>query len=168
MSLSGRGCLGAAGAVLALAAGGLFAPAAETIPAAASPRTAPAPPAARAARVLNIDDTGKLRLLNASGAVLQEEGPATGTLVGTVKVRLTVHATIAAVFTITARGGGSIAGSAVATLHSSQRYSSFGGTLTVERGAGRYAHARGGGKLYGVIDRRTHALTVQTVGQLHY
>jgi hypothetical protein len=148
---SARHRLAAAGALLALALGGLFAPA-----------------AGGAARVLNIDDTGKLRLLNASGSVLQEEGPATGTLLGTVKVRLTVHATITAVFTITARGGGSIAGSGSAMLHSSQRYSSFGGSLSVERGTGRYAHARGAGRLYGVIDRRTHALTVQTVGQLHY
>lgn len=157
--MSARRWLAGAAAALALAAG--------AIPVVASRSTA-APAGARAARALNIDDTGHLRLLNASGSILSEVGPASGTLAGNVKVRLVVHATIAATFTIEARGGGSISGHGSATLHSSKRYSSFGGSLSVDRGTGRYAHAHGSGKLYGVIDRRTHALTVQTVGQLQY
>jgi hypothetical protein len=150
--------LGAAGSVLALATGVALTLALR----------APAAVPARAARVLKVDDTGHLRLLNASGSILKEEGPASGTLAGNVKVRLVVHATVAASFTIEARGGGSISGSGSATLHSSQRYSSFGGSLSVSHGTGRYADAHGTGKLYGVIDRRTDTLTVQTIGQLDY
>jgi hypothetical protein len=179
MNLSAGGRLRTAGAVLVLAGGGVSALVAARAPAAprassavpagrSASRTPAAPPAARQARVLSIDDTGKLHLLKASGAILQEEGPGTGTLAANIKVRLVVHATITATFTIEARGGGSIAGRAAATLHSSRRYSSFGGSLSVEHGTGRYAHAHGSWTLYGVIDRRTHALTVQTVGQLHY
>jgi hypothetical protein len=115
----------------------------------------------------SVNDTGHLRLLKAVGAVLLEEGKTTGTLPGTARVRLVVGASVSATFTITLRGG-SISGSGKASLHSSGRCASFGGTLTVSRGSGRYAKARGAGKLYGVIDRRTDAVTVQTVGTLRY
>ncbi len=70
-------------------------------------------------------------------------------------------------FTIQTKHG-TIYGSGSAALHSSGKYASFGGTLSVSHGTGSYAHARGSGKLYGVIDRRTSALTVQTAGTLSY
>ncbi len=126
----------------------------------------PAVPA-RSARTASVNDTGHLSLLNASGAVLNEQGPASGSLPGRVKVRLVVRANVTASFTIETRGG-SIIGHGSAVLHSSREYSSFGGSLSVDRGTGRYAHAGGVGKLYGVINRSSDALTVQTVGQLHY
>ncbi len=159
--------LGGAGAALALAACGAIAVTTSRAPAA--PATASrAPATARAARALSVDDTGHLRLLHASGSILQEEGPASGTFPGDVKVRLVVRATVTASFTIEPGAGGSIGGRGSATLHSTLRYSSFGGSLIVEHGTGRYAHAHGSGRLYGVIDRRTDALTVQTTGQLDY
>jgi hypothetical protein len=126
-----------------------------------------AAPAARTASALDVNDTGHLHLLHASGTLLVEEGPSTGTLPGTVKVRMTVGASVAATFTIASRAG-SIEGRGSATLHNSSRYASFDGTLSVSHGTGRYAHAHGSGKLYGVIDRRTHALIVQTIGTLDY
>jgi hypothetical protein len=147
------------GSVLALAAGANVAIAAPH---------APVGPRARTTRALSINDTGKLSLSNASGAILSELGPVSGTLPGTTKVRLDVGENVTASFTIYARGGGSITGHGVAALHSSGQYSSFGGTLTVTHGTGRYVHARGGGKLYGVINRRTDAVTVQTTGTLDY
>jgi hypothetical protein len=135
--------------------------------AAAVART-PAEPRARTAGTLSVDDTGNLHLLNASGAILSEEGPVSGTLPGSTKVRLNVGEDVTASFTIVSRDGGSIHGQGSAALHSSGRYSSFGGTLTVDGGSGRFAGAHGSGKLYGVIERRTDKLTVQTIGTLHY
>jgi hypothetical protein len=120
-----------------------------------------------AARSVSVDDTGHLHLLKAFGSVLLEEGYAGGTLAGQAKVRLTVGSTVIASFSIQTRHG-TIYGSGSAALHSSGRYASFGGTLSVARGTGSYARAHGAGKLYGVIDRRTSALTVQTVGTLSY
>jgi hypothetical protein len=136
----------------------------------ATPRTAGAggPPAARASRALNVRDEGRLRLVRESGSLLLEEGPATGTLPGTVKVRFDIGATISAQFTIYARGGGSISGHGSGALRSTSAYSTFGGKLTVTGGTGRYAHARGSGGLYGAIDRKTYALTVQAIGKLSY
>jgi hypothetical protein len=156
--------LAAAGAQVAIAgARAPQAPLAPTARALSGPLTA-----ARAAHALSVDDTGYLHLLNASGAILSEAGPVSGTLPGNTRVRLDVGANVTASFTIDSRGGGSIAGHGSAVLHSSGRYSSFGGTLLVEQGTGRYAHANGSGRLYGVIDRRTDEVTVQTIGTLHY
>jgi hypothetical protein len=168
LAIAIAGLLSAAVTLLPAPAGaeGNRAPAlvATTGPAAAASRRAHA----RTARVLSIDDTGHLNLLHASGAVLLEQGPTSGTLPGTVKVRMVVTADVQATFTITSSAGGSIEGHGVASLHSSGRYSSFAGTLSVTHGTGRFAHAHGTGRLYGVINRRTDALTVQTIGNLNY
>jgi hypothetical protein len=124
---------------------------------------------ARAARTLKVNDTGYLHLLHASGSILSEVGSVSGTLPGAASVRLDVGENVTATFTIHVRGGGSIVGHGSASLHSSGRYSSFGGTLSVTGGTGRFAHAHGAGKLYGVIERRSDSLTVQTrEGTLHY
>jgi hypothetical protein len=125
------------------------------------------PERAAASREQSVNDTGRLHLLKAFGSVLLEEGSAGGTLPGQANVRLVVGSTVTASFAIRARHG-TIYGSGHATLHSSGRYSSFAGTLSVSHGTGSYTHAHGSGKLYGVIDRRTSALTVQTVGTLRY
>jgi hypothetical protein len=40
--------------------------------------------------------------------------------------------------------------------------------MTITGGSGRYAHAHGGGELFGVYYRRSYALTVQAIGKLPY
>jgi hypothetical protein len=122
---------------------------------------------ARAAGSLRVNDTGHLRLLKSYGSTLIEQGSVSGTLPGQCHVHMTVGSIVNATFSIATRYG-TIYGSGRARLHSSGRYASFGGSLSVNYGTGRYARARGGGGLYGVIDRRTDALTVQTEGRLGY
>ena len=133
-----------------------------------APAAAGGVPLARAARELTVKDEGRLHLVRESGSMLLEEGAATGTLPGTVKVRFDVGPTITAQFTIYSRGGGSISGHGSGALRSTSEYSTFGGTLLVTSGTGRFAHARGSGGLYGAINRKTYALTVQTIGKLSY
>src|ERR1700689_1171144 len=118
--------------------------------------------AARTARALNVTDDAQLHLTTTSGPPLIQEGSATGQLPGTLKARFRFGANVTASFTIYPRGGGSITGSGAATLHSSTTYSSFGGTVTISSGTGRYKGAHGTAGLYGTYDRRTYALTVQT------
>jgi hypothetical protein len=125
-------------------------------------------PTANAAHVLNVKDEGHLREVSSSGAELLEEGRVSGTIPGKVKVSFNIGATISAKFTIYANGGGSISGRGGGALHSTSVYSSFGGSLKVTGGSGRYAHAHGTGNLFGAINRKTYALTVQTVGKLYY
>jgi hypothetical protein len=130
---------------------------------------AAAPSQARAARTLSVRDEGHLHLAGKpEGSLIVEEGAVSGTLPGTVKVRFDVGATVTAQFTIYARGGGSVSGHGSGALHSTSLYSTFGGTLSVTSGTGRFKHAHGTGGLYGAIDRKTDALTVQTIGKLSY
>ncbi len=120
-----------------------------------------------AARTLNASDEAHLHLIHASGSQLIEEGRATGAIPGTVKASFTVEATVAGTFTIYTRGG-SITGRGSGTLRGTGTYASFGGSLTVTGGTGRYKHAHGSGGLYGTVNRRTEALVVQITGHLSY
>jgi hypothetical protein len=122
---------------------------------------------ASAARAINATDTAALRYVSASGSLLLEEGRASGTLPGSMRVHFDVGATFSGSFTIHTAGG-SITGHGAAVPHGAGVYESFSGSLTVTGGSGRYAHARGSARLYGTFDRDTYALLVQTVGTLHY
>jgi hypothetical protein len=122
---------------------------------------------AHISRSVNVDDHASLHMIKAYGQTLVEEGYASGTLPGRTLVHLTLGSKVTASFTIWTRSG-AIKGGGGASLHSSSRYASFGGWLSVAGGGGRYARAHGKGSLYGVLDRRTHALTVKTFGTLFY
>jgi hypothetical protein len=124
---------------------------------------------ARMARMLRATDTAKLRYIQSrsSGSELFEEGPATGTLPGRMRVYANLGPTLTATFTIYARHG-TIVGHASATPHGSGRYESFGGSLVPSGGTGSYAHAHGRTGFYGIIDRLTFSMTVQTTGTLSY
>lgn len=126
-----------------------------------------APLAARAAHTLNVTDEAHLHLAGTNGSLLLEEGPATGAIPGTVRASFIVAANVTATFTIYAHGG-SLSGKGTGALHSTGLYSSFGGSLKVTGGTGRYKHAHGNGGLYGAINRKTDELTVQTTGKLSY
>jgi hypothetical protein len=130
-------------------------------------QASPASPRANAARTTAVTDEAHLHLTATEGELLEEEGPVKGTIPGKLHIRLTVGPTVKASFTIYAAGG-TITGHGSMHLHSATRYSSFSGPMSVNRGTGRYAHARGTGNFYGVIDRKTNALTVQTTGKLTY
>jgi hypothetical protein len=160
----GRG-IATTGAVLALAA-------TVALPAGAAraARARSGPILARSARTIGVNDNGQLLRVHASGEIITEEGKVSGTLPGTATVRLDIGAeVVTASFRITVQGVGSIVGHASARLSSPGRHASFRGTLSVTGGTGRYAHARGEGKLYGVIERKSDDLTVQTrEGTLHY
>lgn len=126
------------------------------------------PRPAHTARTLNVTDTAHLHLVSSPGSLLIEEGPASGDLPGTIKTRLNIGPTVSASFTIYTKTG-TLSGNGTGKLHTpGGLYDSFGGTMTVSHGTGRYAHANGHGGLYGTLDRKTDALTVQTTGTLSY
>ena len=105
--------------------------------------------------------------MSSSGSLLFDEGKATGTLPGSMRVHLNLGTTFTGTFTIHASGG-SIEGRGSAAPHGSGTYESFSGTLTVTGGTGRYAHAHGHGGLYGTFDRDNYALVIKTTGSLTY
>jgi hypothetical protein len=122
---------------------------------------------ARTARSVRLTATAHLHYLDAKGSYLIEEGQASGPLAGLVKARIRVTADISGSFVFYPRGG-SISGSGVGTLHESGMYASFGGTVKVLGGTGRYSHAHGTGGFYGVYNRQTLGVTIQTTGSLSY
>jgi hypothetical protein len=129
-----------------------------------------AKPSAHTTRVLNVRDEGRLHYVRSSGEVVIDEGRASGSLPGWVKVRFLYNGepTVSARFTIYAAGG-SISARARGNLSSPTSPSpSFRGSMTITRGSGRFAHVRGGGEVYGVYYRRSYALTVQAFGKFPY
>jgi hypothetical protein len=123
--------------------------------------------AAHAARWLNGTATAHLHLVRAEGSRLFEEGPVSGALPGSMRAELDTSAIFTGSFTIRTHGG-SIKGHGRATPHGSGRYESFGGSLVITGGSGRYAHVNGRANLYGVFDRRSDSVIVQTTGKLAY
>jgi hypothetical protein len=122
---------------------------------------------ARTARVLAATDTANLHYVSASGSLLLDEGKASGTLPGSMRVHLNLGTTFTSTFTIFASGG-SISGRGSAKPHGFGKYESFAGTLIVTGGTGRYARARGRGRFYGTFNRSNYALVVKTTGNLTY
>jgi hypothetical protein len=124
---------------------------------------------ARAAHTISAKDEAALHYVRhrSSESRLFEEGTAHGTLPGIVRAECHLGATISANVTIYTQGG-TIHGHGSAAPHASGIYESFAGTLVITGGTGRYAHARGHAGLYGLFNRRTYALTVQTTGSLSY
>lgn len=129
---------------------------------------------AHTARQLRVTDTAHLHYVKESGSQIIDEGEATGTLPGDVRVSFNVGVTVEATFTISEAHthAWSITGHGTGELHENKSksdvYVSFGGTMAVVHGTGRYAHAHGTGGFYGVIDRRNYAVTIQTTGTLSY
>jgi hypothetical protein len=125
------------------------------------------PTRANAASSISGDDNAKLHYVHVSGSTLFEEGYATGSLPGHVRAYLHVGATFNGSFTIYARDG-SISGRGTATPHGSGVEQSFSGSLLITGGSGRYARARGHGRLYGTYNRRTYAVELQPRGTIYF
>lgn len=122
---------------------------------------------AQIARSERLAINARLKYVTTKGAYLLEQGLASGPLAGIVKARVRVTADISGSFTFYPRGG-SITGRGAATLHESGTYASFGGVVKITGGTGRYAHARGEGGLYGVYNRKSLEIKIQTTGRLSY
>jgi hypothetical protein len=134
-------------------------------------RDARTAPLTNAARTLSINDKVRMHLTGGNGNTLIEEGNATGTLPGKAKASLTIENTTTARSTFTVYpSGGSIAGHGTVQLHpgKSSYYESFRGALSVSHGTGRYAHASGSGKIYGVLNRSNDNAEVQVIGTLRH
>lgn len=123
-----------------------------------------------AAHALSVRDEGHLHLVRSSGAVLVDEGAAHGTIPGSAWVSFVYNGNPSVSAKITIDGsGGSVSAHGSALLSNPNSTSpSFSGSLSITGGSGRYAHAHGGGHLYGVFYRRSYALVVQTDGTLDY
>lgn len=119
--------------------------------------------------VVKVKDSAQLHLVHADGNTLVEQGHATGTLPGSVRVTLTLRSHKAtSTFTLNARGG-TISGSGVGSLKAGKSgWDSFGGSLDVRHGSGRFQHVHGNGGLYGAVYRVDDSMHAQVYGTLRY
>jgi hypothetical protein len=125
-------------------------------------------PQAGSARTVSLREAGNLRLTSKRGFTLNEQGSATGTLSGTLHVRLTIVSNnhVKAEVSIS-RNGGSISGEATASYHRSNGSASFSGSLLVSGGTGSYAHAHGSGLSFGgTIQNSNDAIAVHLGGSI--
>jgi hypothetical protein len=120
-----------------------------------------------AAHTLRGTETAHLHLVRANGAELLEEGSVSGPISGHMRARLDIGPTFTGSLTTYTRYG-SIKGHGSAVPHGSGRYQSFAGSGVATGGTGRYIHAHGRNGFYGVFDRRTYAVIIQTTGTLYY
>jgi hypothetical protein len=123
---------------------------------------------ARTAGTITLNDTAHLRLTSHHAFTLNEEGSASGSVAG----KIYIHLKVASTNRVTAEvsiypSGGSVTGYATASYHPSGAVASFNGTMTVERGSGRYNHAHGSGLSFsGTIQRSNDAVTVHVSGRM--
>jgi hypothetical protein len=118
-------------------------------------------------RVLSLDENGSLHLTSKNGFTLNEQGLASGTVRGTIYV----HLSIVSSSRVTAElniypSGGSITAQGGASYHEERTSAHFSGSISIERGTGSYAHARGSDLSFsGTIQRSNDAVTVHVAGR---
>jgi len=124
---------------------------------------------ARSARVIHLQEHGRLRFYGERGTTLIERGTAYGTYTATMVAYLTIHSkSVSARVTIYPRGG-SITADADAAYRIVKNLGYFGGTLNLGRGTGRYSHiAEVNHKplgISGVINRENFEVEVKANGE---
>jgi hypothetical protein len=122
---------------------------------------------ASGARVLSLNENGNLHLTSKQGFTLNERGLASGTVRGTIYVHLSIVSSsrVTAELNIYPRGG-SITAHGSASYHKERTSARFSGSMSIERGTGSYAHARGSGLSFsGTIQRSNDAVTVHVAGK---
>jgi hypothetical protein len=133
-----------------------------------APADAKNPAHAHAAHVLSGNENTALHLVHANGSTLYEEGRASGSLPGTVHAWLHIGATFVGRFVFYTRSG-AISGHGSAKSHQGRYpYVSFSGTANITSGTHRYIHVRGSLGFYGVMNRDSSAVQMQTRGTLTY
>lgn len=127
-------------------------------------------PVAVAARELTLYESGNLHLVSHNHEQIVETGHGTGTLSGSITVRMTLafsHASIS--FTAYPSHGGTVVGHGEGTIYAGGKNAHFTGSATITGGSGKYAHASGQNiHLEGTLQRHTFALYVKVKGKMRY
>jgi hypothetical protein len=123
---------------------------------------------ASGAKVISLNENGSLHLTSKQGFTLNEQGLASGTVRGKIYVHLSIVSSsrVTAELSIYPRGG-SLTAHGSASYHKQSTLARFSGTMSIERGTGSYARARGSGLSFsGTIQRSNDAVTVHVAGRV--
>lgn len=125
-----------------------------------------AAPTSLAAKTFSLNENGSLHLTSKQGFTLNEEGPASGTVSGTLYVHLKIVSSTHVTAEISLYPhGGSITCSGSAGYKREGSIANFAGALSIDRGTGSYAKAHGSGLSFsGTIQRSNDAITVHVGG----
>lgn len=124
---------------------------------------------ATAARTISLNETGHLHLTSKHDFTLNERGTASGTVAGTIYVRLTAVSSSRVTVAVDIRPpGGSISGSGSGTYRRSGSVASFSGSMSFAHGSGKYAGAHGSGLSFSGTIQESHddAITVYVKGRV--
>jgi hypothetical protein len=118
--------------------------------------------------VIELKETGQLRLTNGYETTLVGRGGANGTYNCSIVVHLTIVSAhrLTTTFTVSPRGG-TISGKGTARFAEENGNGYFGGTIALTRGTGSYARAWGNEiGISGKINRESLRLTVHVHGAM--
>jgi hypothetical protein len=120
------------------------------------------------ARSLSLNEKGNLHLTSKRGFTLNEQGAASGTIRGTIYIHLHLVSSSKVTAEVSIYpSSGSLSGTGSATYHVNGGVASFSGTLAINRGSGKYSHARASHLTFtGTIQRRNDAVAVLLSGPL--
>lgn len=123
---------------------------------------------AHAARTFSLSESGHLHLTSKHKFTLNEQGSTYGTIYGTIYIHLNIVSTNRVTAEVSIYpSGGSLTGEASASYHPAGAVATFNGTMTIVRGTGSYAHARGSGLSFtGTVQRINEAVTVHVNGTM--
>jgi hypothetical protein len=126
-------------------------------------------PLAHGTRTISLNESGNLQLTSRRGFTLNEKGPASGTVKGTIYVHLRIVSTTRVTAEVNIYpSGGSITGYGTASYHREGATGNFSGSLSVDRGTGSYNNAHGSGLSFtGTIQRSNYAITVHVSGTVN-
>lgn len=125
---------------------------------------------ARVAHTLSGNDNATLHLVHTNGSTLYEEGRASGSLPGTAHASFYIHASgnLVGHFVFYTRSGAINGHGSAKWRQGRYPYVSFSGAAEITGGTHRYVHVHGDLGFYGVMNRESSAVTIQTRGTLTY
>jgi hypothetical protein len=120
-----------------------------------------------ASRTIALNVTGRLHLTSKHGFTLNEQGSVSGTIAGTIYVHLKAVSTSRVTAEVNIYpSGGSLSASGSARYHRGSTTATFAGSMSINRGTGRYSHVRSSNLSFSgtIYESKDDAITVHVTG----